>query len=105
MSQPVSSEAVAIPLPPIRNDDRILENYADTPVGFSFVNGNAHITFATLRMDHSADPPTQYRQVTLRLVIPLAGAIDLQSTIANLLSMLQRQGLVQPIMPGPQTRQ
>jgi hypothetical protein len=95
-----------MPLPPLRNDDQILEKYVDSPVGFSFVNGNAHITFATLRMDHSnTDLPTQYRQVTLRLVIPLAGAIDLQSTIANLMSMLQRQGLVQPIMPGPQTRQ
>jgi hypothetical protein len=94
-----------MPLPPLRNDDRILEYYVDTPVGFSFVNGNAHITFATLRMDHSTDPATQYRQVTLRLVIPLAGAIDLQSTIANLMSMLQRQGSVQPIMPRPQTRQ
>jgi len=92
-------------LPPLHNDDRILECYVDTPVGFSFVNGNAHITFATLRMDHSTDPAAQYRQVTVRLVIPLAGAIDLQSTLANLMSRLQRQGLVQPIMPGPQTRQ
>ena len=99
------SHAVSTSLPPLRNDDRILEHYVDTPVGFNFSNGNAHITFATLRMDQSTDPPTQYRQVTLRLVIPLAGAIDLQSTIANLMSMLQRQGLVQPIMPGPQTRQ
>jgi hypothetical protein len=90
---------------PLRNDDRILENYVDSPVGFTFVNGNAHITFATLRMDHSTERPTQYRQVTLRLVIPLAGAVDLQSTIANLMSTLQRQGLVQSIMPGPQTRQ
>jgi hypothetical protein len=98
------SQAVSTPLP-LLNDDRILEHYADVPVGYNFVNGNAHITFAALRLDHSTDPPTQYRQVTLRLVIPLAGAIDLQSTIANLMSMLQRQGLVQPIMPGPQTRQ
>jgi hypothetical protein len=94
-----------MPLPPLRNDDRILEHYVDSTVGFSFVNGNAHFTFATLRMDHNTDPPAQYRQVTVRLVIPLAGAIDLQSTITNLMSMLQRQGLVQPIMPGPQTRQ
>jgi hypothetical protein len=99
------SQTISTPLPPVRNDDRILEHYVDAPVGFNFVNGNAHITFVTLRIDHSTDPPAHYRQVTLRLVIPLAGAFDLQNTITRMMSMLQQQGLVQPIMPGPQTRQ
>ena len=57
-------------LPPLHNDDRILECYVDTPVGFSFVNENAHITFATLRMDHSTDDCADARQVTVRLTIP-----------------------------------
>lgn len=74
-------------------------------MGASFFNGNLHITFATLRTDHSIDPASQYRQTTLRLIIPLAGAVELQNTISGILSMLQAQGVVQPIMPGPQTRQ
>jgi hypothetical protein len=99
------SQTASKPLPPIHNDDAVLEHYTDGPVGFNFVNGNAHFTFATRRIDHSTDPPAQYRRITLRLVMPLAGAIDLQGTITNMMSMLQQQGLVQPIVPGPHTRQ
>lgn len=99
------SQAVSMTVPPLRNDDQVLEHYADGPVGVNFLNGNVHITFATLRSDHSSDPSPQYRHVTLRLVMPLAGMIDLQNNIAGIMSILQQQGLIQPIMPGPQTRQ
>ena len=100
------SQAIPMPPPPsLRNDDRILEHYADGPVGVNFINGNLHIDFCTLRSDHSVSPSTNYRQVTLRLVVPLAGAIDLQNTISSIMSLLQQQGIVQAIMPGPQTRQ
>jgi hypothetical protein len=101
MSQAISTP----PPPPLRNDDCVLEHYVDGPVGVNFHNGNLHITFATMRTDHTADPSLQYRQVTLRLVMPLVGALDLQNNIAGIMSLLQRQGLVQPIVPGPQTRQ
>ena len=74
-------------------------------MGVNVFYGNVHITFATLRSDHTSDPPPQYRQVTLRLVMPLAGMIDLQNNIAGIMSILQQQGLIQPVMPGPQTRQ
>jgi hypothetical protein len=93
------------PPPPLRNNDQALEHYADGPVGVNFLNGNLHITFATQRADHTVDPASQYRMVTLRLVIPIAGATDLQKQITGMLSLLQRQGVVQPIMPGTQTKQ
>ena len=93
------------PLPPVRDDDRILENYADVSIGVSHHNGNLHFTFATTRTDFGTDPALQYRQVTLRRVIPLTGAIDLQNQIAGIRELLQRQGVIQPVMPGPQTRQ
>ena len=99
------SQPTAMPLPPVQNDDGILERYVDGPIGINFFNGNMHITFITLRVNHAVDPSPQYRQVTLRIVIPLAGAVDLQNQIASLLSILQSQGIIQPIMPGPQTRQ
>ena len=100
------SEVSLVPqLPPLRNDDRVSEHYADAPVGVNFFNGNLHVTFMTLRTDHTADPAPQYRQVTFRLVMPLAGAMDLQKSIASIVSILQSQGVVQPVMPGPATRQ
>lgn len=100
------SETSRIPnQPPLQNDDRVIEFYADAPVGVNFFNGNVHITFMTLRTDHSVEPSPQYRQVTARLVIPLAGAIDLQKSIAQIVSILQAQGVIQPVMPGPATRQ
>jgi hypothetical protein len=88
---------------PLRNDDRVLEHYVDLPVGVNYLNGN--LTFATIRSDFATDPAPQYRQVTLRLVIPLTGAIDMQNNIAGIIRLLQQQGIVQPIMSGPQTRQ
>ena len=90
---------------PVRNDDRVPEHYADGPIGINLFNGNLHITFATVRTDHSTKPTLQYRQVTLRLVIPLAGAVDLQSHISRIISLLQAQGTIQPVTPGPPTRQ
>lgn len=101
MSKPASTP----PPPPIQNDDAIPERYVDVPLGVNYSNGNLHITFATLRVDHSKDALPQYRHVTLRLIIPLAGAVDLQNTIGNMLAKLQSQGLVQQIMPGTTTRQ
>src|SRR5262245_55599230 len=91
--------------PPLRNDDRALESYADGPVGVNFLNGNLHITFVTLRADHAIEPSPTYRQVTLRLVIPLAAAVDLQNQISRMMALLQRQGVVQPEMPDTRTRQ
>ena len=44
---------------------------------------------------------SRYRQVTLRLVMPLAGGLDLQNGLAGIISNLQQQGVIQPIMPGP----
>ena len=82
-----------------------MEQYADTPVGVNYHNGNLHFTFATIRSDFGTDGVSQCRQITLRLVIPLTGAIDLQKNIAGMIELLQREGVVQPIMPGPQTRQ
>ena len=83
----------------------MLEIYADGPLGANFVNGNFHFVFTTIRTDHTSDPATQYRQVTSRLILPLAGVLDLQAHIMQMMTTLQQQGIVQPIMPGPQTRQ
>lgn len=92
---------------PIRNNDSTAEHYVDGPIGVNFLNGNLHITFVTVRADHAAgaDPAPPYRQDTMRLIMPLAGAIDLQANISAIRTTLQGQGLVQPVMPGPPTKQ
>jgi hypothetical protein len=100
------SQALSMPTPPpLRDDPAVRETYVDGPVGVNFFNGNLHITLWALRSDHSVEASPQYRQVVARLVIPLAGAIDLQNTISSIMTMLQSQGVIQPIMPGPTTRQ
>jgi hypothetical protein len=101
----MSQEMPTPMLPPLRSNDEVAEHYADGPIGVDYFGGNLHITFFTIRSDHSVNPVKQYRQVTSRLVVPIAGAIDLQNTIANLISTLRQQGVVHSIMPGPQTRQ
>jgi hypothetical protein len=100
------SQAVSVVSPaPVHNDDLIPDVYVDGPVGVNYFNGTLRITFATLRADHSTNPVLQYRKVTLRLVIPLPGAIDLQTHITNIVLRLHSQGAILPITPGPQTRQ
>jgi hypothetical protein len=100
------SGAVSMPVPPALIDDQsVREQYVDGPVGINFANGNIYLTFATMRADHSTDPPGQYRAVTTRLVMPLAGALDVQKAISGIIGTINTQGLIKPILPGPQTRQ
>jgi len=99
--------------PPIYEDDpSVREHFVDGAISVNFFNGNMHITFFTTRLDHRVQPvqgiqPPQVRRVTMRLVIPLLGAVELRTTIDNLLSMLREQGLIipTPMAPSTQTRQ
>jgi hypothetical protein len=101
----MSKSSAMPPLPPLRNNDEASEHYADASAGVNFLNGNLRITFVAFRADHSVQPASQYRQVTLRLIMPLSGAADLQRQVASLISLLQRQGAIQPILAAPQTKQ
>jgi hypothetical protein len=103
-------------MPPLENDQNVTETFVDGPVGVNYVGGNLHITFYTVRVDHSvlverpdraATTANQVRRVTLRLVIPIPGAVDLRQTIDNMLQILRQQGMVQstPMVSGPMTRQ
>lgn len=91
--------------PPTKNDDFVTEQYVDGPVGVNFVNGNMHMEFYTLRTDNTQAPPAQYRKVTMRMVIPLAGAVEVQGAIGSILNALQKQGVVKPILHGTETQQ
>lgn len=102
MSEP--SAAASSSLPPLKDDDNILERYVDTLVGINFTNGIFHITFATVRTDHSVEPTAKHRQITARLVLPLSAAAQLQNSIGKILATLQAQGAIQAAAAGPQTK-
>ena len=107
----MSSPTIEEP-PALREDEYVTEQYADGIAECTFLNGVLHISFWTLRTDCSMEPPRYYRKVTLRLVVPIAGAIELHERVAKMLEALEGRGTIQrsatsplQIMSGPQTRQ
>jgi hypothetical protein len=82
---------------PLKNNDDLQETYADALVAVNVTNGNFHFTFVNVRSDHSVEPPSTYRYVTTRLVVPAACAMEMQETIARVVSDLQQK----EILPRP----
>ena len=64
-------------LPPLIDDERAPEAFADEAVGFLIHNGNVTITFAASRSDYASDNPNVRRVVMARIVMPIGGAQDL----------------------------
>jgi hypothetical protein len=98
--------------PMIREDEHIAEQYADGIAECTFLNGVLHISFWTLRTDCAGEPPKYYRKVTTRVVLPIAGAMELQDRIMKMLNVLEAQGTIKrpvasglQVTPGPQTLQ
>ena len=106
------SSASAQQPPALREDEDIAEQYADGIAECTFLNGVLHISFWTLRTDCAAEPPKYYRKVTTRIVLPIAGAMELQERVTKMLKVLEAQGTIKrpaasglQIIPGPQTLQ
>src|SRR5713101_9878070 len=60
---------------PLIDDVTVKDSFGDFCAGVNFVNGNVHITFASITADHSmGDPVPQRRVVSARVVIALPGA-------------------------------
>ena len=74
--------------PPLKDDSQVSEQYADSFAGFIYTNGVLHLTFATLRADHAREPPTNYRQISVRLVLPISCAAELHTHLSHLLTEL-----------------
>src|SRR5574337_958722 len=66
-------------IPPLKNDDSVPEIYADSFTGVVVSHGNLNLTFAALRADHSLSPPTNFRKVVNRLVLPASVAVELHT--------------------------
>lgn len=68
----ISKKTTSMTLQIINNDDAP-EVFVSDAVGLVYSLGNVHVTFASLKADHSQETPMQ-RHVNLRLVIPAASA-------------------------------
>jgi hypothetical protein len=66
------------------------EFFASEALGFFLHGGTVHITFASPRASHTADPSPINRVVNLRVVLPIQGA---QSLAMGLYDFLKTQGL------------
>lgn len=66
------------------------EVFSTRAVGFFFNEGNVHITFESVRINHVTTPGPVNRVVIGRVVMPLAGA---QSLAVGLFDFLKTQGL------------
>jgi hypothetical protein len=64
--------------------------FAAEAFGFFINAGNIHITFTTLRVNHSTSPGPVSRVVIGRLVMPIGGA---QALASGLYDFLKRSGL------------
>jgi hypothetical protein len=89
------------PIQPLEEDLSVKNSYADFCAGVNFVNGNVHVTFASVVADHSDEPATSRRVVSARVVLPISGILELQNLLAQLMDALAAQGVNIPHAPAP----
>jgi hypothetical protein len=99
------AKEMQIALPPFVDNPDIPESFADGLAGVTFTNGNLKLTFTVVRADHSKEPATHHRTVTVRLVIPIPVALEVQNGLANVMKELEGIGVLHVQEPGPMTIQ
>jgi hypothetical protein len=87
MAQGISRPAIL----PLTDDVGVKEVFAEACVGLSVLNGNVHVTFASVIANHSEERAPSRRVVSARVVMPVAGAADLRDLLAQLLDALDAQ--------------
>ena len=86
---------------PLANDVTVKEVFADACVGLNVLNGNVHLTFASVIADHSEERAPSQRVVSARIVMPVAGTAELKDLLAQLLEALSAQGTGPSISSPP----
>ena len=81
---------------PLIDDVTVKDTFADFCTGLNFAHGNLHMTFASVTADHSADQAPTRRIVSARVVMPIAGAIELRDLLTQLIDALTAQGVLVP---------
>ena len=81
----------------------ISETFADSLARISFDALHARMEFVVNRVDDPKPPaaPTGKSYTACRLVIPLPAALDLHAKLGAMISMLQQQGVLKPIVQPP----
>lgn len=81
---------------PLEDNTRVTDAFADVCAGVNVLNGNVHITFASVVADHSEEPEPLRRVVSARVVMPIAGAAELRDLLTQLMDAVAAQGAVVP---------
>ena len=81
---------------PLADDLSVKDVFADSCAGLNVLNGNVHITFASVVADHSQERAPSRRLVSARVVMPVAGAAELRDLLKQLLDALAAQGVSLP---------
>jgi hypothetical protein len=77
---------------PLADDTSVKDIFADLCAGLNVLNGNVHFTFAAVVADHSEEPAPSRRVVSTRVVMPIAGAVELRDLLTRLTDALAAQG-------------
>lgn len=77
------------PLLPFIDNPHAPEVFSTGVTGFLLANGNVHLTFEAIRIDHSTNPGPANRVVMARLVMPLEAT---QRLVIGLHDYLSKQG-------------
>jgi hypothetical protein len=88
---------------PLKDDTSVKEVFAEYSAGLNVLNGNVHITFASVVADHSEEPAPSRRIVSARVVMPIAGAAELRDLLAQLLDAMSAQDGNGPPPTAPTT--
>ena len=92
MAQRIARPAIS----PLADDLTVRNAFADSCAGLNVLNGNVHMTFASVIADHSQEGVPSRRLVSARVVMPVAGAAELRDLLKQLLEMLAAQGVSVP---------
>ncbi len=68
MAQRIARPAIS----PLADDPTVRNVFADSCAGLNVLNGNVHITFASVIADHSQEGVPSRRLVSARVVMPVA---------------------------------
>jgi hypothetical protein len=91
------AQSVPQPQPLSLLDDAAVQGlFSDTCVGVSVVNGNIHMTFATITADYGHDPARSTRRISARLIVPIGGALELRDLLTQTIDALTTQGVIRP---------
>jgi hypothetical protein len=91
--------------PPLMDDLSVKEAFADFCVGLNVLNGNFHMTFASVIADHRTDDAPHRRAVSARLVMPITGAIELRDLLTTAIEAVAEVPSASDLLPPARHQQ